>query len=377
MNDFNSVDSEERKKKSQMFLKKLESDLYFKSDYSGKLLSFDWLDKIEEACPFIDIIIRIPKIALIREEEIVKVERAKNITVASIKNLSRHTEYINKVDKKTSDVEPNKILNVRNEETYNIYENVFLYTLVHDMDKFIASKEKLLDNFELRESKLLEYTASTSTPNEKVNIALKLTSESLPISKIDDELKEELKAIKLRLKRVKEYLGSWEKSEMIKALNKAHVSFIKPPIKKTNLILKNPNFRVAVSLWEFLNNYDIEKKEDDRENPDQNSSDILRGFIDHSFLIDYFVMDSMTSYKREQKKNMAKYAVILLTEEIRRIVSLLLSSGYKITDEELLEIIAQEINREKNERFAGADDVKKKFKSALDEYLERVQDYLQ
>ena len=377
MNDFNSVDSEERKKKSQMFLKKLESDLYFKSDYSGKLLSFDWLDKIEEACPFIDIIIRIPKIALIREEEIVKVERAKNITVASIKNLSRHTEYINKVDKKTSDVEPNKILNVRNEETYNIYENVFLYTLVHDMDKFIASKEKLLDNFELRESKLLEYTASTSTPNEKVNIALKLTSESLPISKIDDELKEELKAIKLRLKRVKEYLGSWEKSEMIKALNKAHVSFIKPPIKKTNLILKNPNFRVAVSLWEFLNNYDLEKKEDDRENPDQNSSDILRGFIDHSFLIDYFVMDSMTSYKREQKKNMAKYAVILLTEEIRRIVSLLLSSGYKITDEELLEIIAQEINREKNERFAGAYDVKKKFKSALDEYLERVQDYLQ
>ena len=377
MNDFNSADSEDRKKKSQMFLKKLESDLYFKSDYSGKLLSFDWLDKIEEACPFIDIIIRIPKIALIREEEIVKVERAKNITVASIKNLSKHTEYINKVDKKTSDVEPNKILNIRNEETYNIYENVFLYTLVHDMDKFIASKEKLLDNFELRDNKLLEYTASTSTPNEKVNIVLKLMSESLPISKIDDELKEELKAIKLRLKRVKEYLGSWEKSEMIKALNKAHVSFIKPPIKKTNLILKNPNFRVAVSLWEFLNNYDLEKKEDDRENPDQNSSDILRGFIDHSFLIDYFVMDSMTSYKREQKKNMAKYAVILLTEEIRRIVSLLLSSGYKITDEELLEIIAQEINREKNERFAGADDVKKKFKSALDEYLERVQDYLQ
>ena len=377
MNDFNSVDSEERKKKSQMFLKKIESDLYFKSDYSGKLLSFDWLDKIEEACPFIDIIVRIPKIALIREEEIVKVERAKNITVASIKNLSKHTEYINKVDKKTSDVEPNKILNVRNEETYNIYENVFLYTLVHDLDNFIASKEKLLDNFELRDNKLLEYSASTTTPNEKVSIALKLTSESLPISKIDDELKEELKAIKLRLKRVKEYLGSWEKSEMIKPLNKAHVSFIKPPIKKTNLILKNPNFRVAVSLWEFLNNYDLEKKEDDRENPDQNSSDILRGFIDHSFLIDYFVMDSMTSYKREQKKNMAKYAVILLTEEIRRVVSLLLSSGYKITDEELLEIIAQEINRERNERFAGADDVKKKFKSALDEYLERVQDYLQ
>ncbi len=376
MDNFSIEVNEERQKKSKTFLNKLESDMHFNSDYPGDLLSFDWLDEIEKACPFIDIIVRIPKIALIREEEVVKIEKSKKITVASVKDLTKHTHYINKVDKKTDSVEPKKILDVRSEETFNIYENRFLYTLINDMDKFIYEKEKLLDNFAVRDNKSLEYTASTVTTNEKVNVEVKVVSESLPTSKVDDDIKEELKSIKARLKRVKEYIGSWQKSEMIKSLEKAHVSFIKPPIKKTNLILKNPNFRIAVTLWEYLNNYDYEDRDEEKDNIDNDGNDILKGFLDHSFLIDYFVMDSMTAYKREQKKNMSKYAVILLTEEIRRIVSLLLSSGYKITDEELLNMIAKEINKEKSERLVGVDDVKKKFKSALDEYLERVQDYL-
>ena len=376
MDNFSIEVNEEKQKKSKTFLNKLESDMHFNSDYTGDLLSFDWLDEIEKACPFIDIIVRIPKIALIREEEVVKIEKSKKITVASVKDLTKHTHYINKVDKKTDSVEPKKILDVRSEETFNIYENRFLYTLISDMDKFIYEKEKLLDNFAVRDNKSLEYTASTVTTNEKVNVEIKVVSESLPTSKVDDDIKEELKSIKARLKRVKEYIGSWQKSEMIKSLEKAHVSFIKPPIKKTNLILKNPNFRIAVTLWEYLNNYDYEDRDEEKDNIDNDGNDILKGFLDHSFLIDYFVMDSMTAYKREQKKNMSKYAVILLTEEIRRIVSLLLSSGYKITDEELLNMIAKEINKEKSERLVGVDDVKKKFKSALNEYLERVQDYL-
>lgn len=376
MDNFSIEVNEEKQKKSKTFLNKLESDMHFNSDYTGDLLSFDWLDEIEKACPFIDIIVRIPKIALIREEEVVKIEKSKKITVASVKDLTKHTHYINKVDKKTDNVEPKKILDVRSEETFNIYENRFLYTLINDMDKFIYEKEKLLDNFVVRDNKSLEYTASTVTTNEKVNVEVKVVSESLPTSKVDNDIKEELKSIKARLKRVKEYIGSWQKSEMIKSLEKAHVPFINPPIKKTNLILKNPNFRIAVNLWEYLSNYDYEDRDEEKDNIDNDGNDILKGFLDHSFLIDYFVMDSMTAYKREQKKNMSKYAVILLTEEIRRIVSLLLSSGYKITDEELLNMIAKEINKEKSERLVGVDDVKKKFKSALDEYLERVQDYL-
>ena len=118
------------------------------------------------------------------------------------------------------------------------------------------------------------------------------------------------------------------------------------------------------------------KNQDKKENDTDNGNDVLKGFLDHSFLIDYLVLDSLVPSKREQKKKMAKNAVLLLTEEIRRIVDLLLSAGIEITDEELLNMIAKEIKKDKSERLVGIDDVKKKFKNAMEEYLERAQEYL-
>ncbi len=374
MDNFKCEVEKEVKDRTDIFLKKLGSEMFFKSDYEGNLVSFDWIDVIEDACPYIDIIVRQPKIALIREENTVKIEKSKKITVASIKDLSKHTEYINKVDKKTKSVEPKKILDVRNEETYNIYENRFLYTLIDSLLKFVLEKEELLNNFELSDDKVLEYSAKTVTDFEKLDIELKVTSETLPTAKVDKKIKDEIKKIKARIKRIKEYISSWQRSEMYKALDKAHVSFIKPPIKKTNIILKNPNFRIAVKLWEYLLKF--EDDENKKENDTDNGNDVLKGFLDHSFLIDYLVLDSLVPSKREQKKKMAKNAVLLLREEIRRIVDLLLSAGIEITDEELLNMIAKEIKKDKSERLVGMDDVKKKFKNAMEEYLERAQEYL-
>lgn len=374
MDSFNIEISEDKSKKCQQFFKKLDSQMVFKSSFSGSLLSFDWLDEIENACPFIDIIIRIPKFALIREEEVVKIEKSKKITLDSVKDLSKHTNYINKADKKTNTVEPNKILDVRSEETFNIYENRFLYTLLYDLDKFLASKEKLLKNFDLKDNKILGYKGVTSTNEEKINIEVTMTSSSLATSNNNDAFKDDLKKIKERVKRVRQYISSWQKSDMMKALDAANISLVKPPLKKTNLILKNPNFRIAVTLWEYLNKYE-ENNESEKDNVNS-ESDVLKGFMNHAFLIDYMVLDSMSKYKREQKRNMVKYSIILLNEEIKRVVSLLSSCGYDISNEELLNLIAKEINKEKSDRLVGVDDVKKKFKSAFDEYLERVQENL-
>lgn len=373
------IEKDEKKlNKSRLFLEKLESDMEYKSLYNGDLISFDWLDEIEFACPYIDIIVRNPKLTLIQEENLVKVERSKRITVASVKDLAKHTQYIEDVDKKTNDVRPSKILDIRNEETFNIYENRFLYTLINDLERFVASKEKLLNNFELNKNKTLEYKASSLTTDEKVNIEVKVTSSSLPSKQEDKKLEEEINNAKKRLKKVKDYLSSWDRSEMVKALKKEHVNFVSPPLKKTNILLKNPNFRIAVRLWDIIRTYDLDKKDESKESDDNNSIDIMKSFLDHSFLIDYSVLDSMARLKRDEKKNMTKYATIILTEEINRVMTLLASCGYKTTEEELLSLIAKELKDEKKNRSVSvnADDVKKKFKSAMEEYLERTQKYL-
>ncbi len=355
------------------FLKNVDSEMDYRSLFQSDLLVFDWVDEMEFACPYIDIIVRNPKLTLIQEKNVVKVERAKRVNVDSVKNLAKNTHYINKI-KDDQSVEPKKILEVRNEETFNIYENRFLYTLIDDMARFIRDKEQILNHFELIENKRMEYAATTKAAGEKIHIEVAISSESLPNQKIDKKLEEEIKKVKKRLKRIKDYISSWYHSPMMKQLEREHVKPIKPPLKKTNITLKNPNFRIAARLWDFIRAYDLDEKENNQNNTNLNDSiELLKGFLDHSFFIDYSVLNSMNTQKRMQKKTMTEYALVILTEEVHRIVSLLLSSGVKITDEELLALIAKEIKAEKKERLVGSDDVKKKFQTAMDEYLERMQ----
>ena len=160
---FNKEYTEEARLTTNKFLHKLESEMSYESTYNGDVLSFDWLDQIEEACPRIDIIVRNAKVALVQEANVELIEKAKRITVESVKDLAKHTNFINKYDDATQTVEPGKILDIRNEETYNTYENRFLYTLYNQLVRFVLSKEEELNNFNVRDEKTLEYKAKTNS----------------------------------------------------------------------------------------------------------------------------------------------------------------------------------------------------------------------
>lgn len=361
---------------SKVFLKNTNSDMHFKSDFLGDSLSFEWMDEMEKACPFIDIIVRNPKMALVQEEMVVKVEKAKKITVASVKDLARHTNYISKLNEKTKDIEPKKILDIRNEETYNIYENRFLYSLIYTMNKFILEKEDLLNELEVNNKKVLEYKADTTTLKEKVDISLKITSTSIPNADTNKNIEEEIENIKQRIKRVKEYITSWQRSEMVKALDKAHITLINSQVKKTNIILKNPNFQIAVKLWDYLRNYYLNDTKNLKENFDTDGNNIIKVFLDRSFLMNYFVLDSIAASKKEQKEKLSKYAILMCAEEIDKIISLLMSLGIKIDENEFMRFISDEIKKQKKIQSSGSDAVKRKFKKEMDEYMERIKDYL-
>ena len=241
------------------------------------------------------------------------------------------------------------------------------------MTKFVAKKEKLIDSLENKNKKTLEYTASTNINGEHVDVRVKLNS-SLN-SKYEKD-KDALKELKERIKKVKQYLSIWSKSELIKSLQKARASFVVPPIKKTNLILKNPNFQIATRLWEFLYSYDLKDHNVEDEGLDTAGTNTLKDILNDSFLTQYFVLDSISDSKKEQKEQLSKYALIMLKQQVERSISLLLNCGVKITDEQILEMVAEVIKNEKNKKTVGKNDVKKKFKSIMDEYLENTQSYL-
>jgi ribosomal protein L24 len=357
-------------------MKRMSSGMHYKSELASDSMSFDWVSEIEFACPYIDNIVRNPRLTLINESDVVKIEKAKKITVDSVKDLSKHTQYIEKIDKETEEVHPSKIMILRREETFNTYENRFIYTLITNLSLFLIKREALLENFKTKNDKVLEYAASTNTGSERVDIQLKIGSKQMPKGKNDNDFEKEIDSIRKKLKRIKDYMAGWRRCEFIISLERAHVSPVIPPIKKTNMILKNPNFQIAMKLWEFLRSYDNDDSEGSKDGLDTAGNDILKGVLDDSFLMNYFVLNSISSSKKEQKEKLSKYAVVMISQQVQRIVSLLLNNGIKISDEEILSMVSNEIKKEKNKNLIGSNDVKKKFKSAMDEYLERTKDYL-
>jgi hypothetical protein len=366
--------SQNEKEKSEIFMKKINSNMHFKSELASESISLTWVNEIEFACPYIDNIIRNPRLALINESDVVKIEKARKITVDSVKDLSKHTHFIEKIDKVTNEVKPSKILILRREETFNTYENRFIYTLINNLSRFMIRKERLLENLDTQDDKILEYVATTNTDSERVRIELKISAKEIPQGQDSNDLENEITSIKIRVKKIRDYLSSWKRSEFISSLEKAHVAFIIPPIRKTNMILKNPNFQFAMKLWEFLQRYTDNESEGSKNNLDTTGDDILKSVLDDSFLMDYYVLDSISSSKREQKQKLTNYAIVMINQQVKRAISLLLNNGVQISEEEILGMVSNEIKNEKNQVLVGRTDVKKKFQSAMDEYLERIQD---
>ncbi len=359
-------------KRKESFVKNTTSEMYYTMNNSCDALNFEWLDKIEEACPFIDQIVRHPKLTLIKEEVVSTIERAKKITSESVKDLAKHSNYINDMDEETGDIRPSKILEVRNEETFNIYENRFLYTFIHDLQRFIFEREDELKNIILGNNKSLEYKAESIEDGEKINIELRISSEQKDNSSKDKNIDNLINKQLERIKAIKEFINSWFKSDMFKELDKLHVTFIKPPVKPTNIILKNPNFQLSVQMWEYIRNYGYNLDEKDKEALVSEGNDALKSLLDNSFLIDYFVMDSVSKRKREEKEKINNYSIILLADMIQRVINLLKINGKDIGEEELLSILLNQVKIEQESRLAGIEDIKKKFKSEINDYLEKA-----
>ena len=104
-------DEEEQMDPTDKFLNNLSSTLFVKRDYDMKEFNYEWVDKLEDVIPYIDNILRNPKRFIINDEEIVKVELAKRVTVESVIHLSQHTNLIQKIED-NGDVKPSKILNI-------------------------------------------------------------------------------------------------------------------------------------------------------------------------------------------------------------------------------------------------------------------------
>ena len=218
------------------FKNKTNSTLKVTSDYELVDSDTEWITIMEDTIRYIDNILRNPNRFIVNEEDIVKIELARRVTVESIKHLSRNTNLIQDYDKKTGDVKPSKILNINKEESYNTYENRFVYSLIQNMKGFIARKKSMgIKESSLRNDKVMEYNASSKLGDEQINVSMKLNSKlHSNTNKNSDGL-----TIPERIEKLELQISDLTNSEVYKTLAKLHVALVTSPIKKTNVILKN------------------------------------------------------------------------------------------------------------------------------------------
>ena len=130
--------------KNKKFYDSIDSSLYVTNEIDARTTNFEWLEIMEETIRYLDNILRNPNRFIINEEDIVKIELARRVTVESIKHLSKNTNLIQDYNKKTGDVKPSKILNINKEESFDTYENRFIYSLIKNMKFYIERKKRNL-----------------------------------------------------------------------------------------------------------------------------------------------------------------------------------------------------------------------------------------
>lgn len=366
---------EQIKERCDSFSKNIKSTMRLKSDLSSDINSLEWLELIEEVCPYLDNIVRAPKVALVSEAEVTKIEKAKKTSVDTVKNLSKHTDYIDKIDPETGDVLPSKLLVVFREETFNTYENRFIYTLILNLLRYLTEKEELLKDLKPKNEKSLEYSATTTNGKEKIKVDLKINTTPTNTLDEDNDLEKTLNSIKKRIEKMKKFVNSWLASELITSLEKQHAILVMPPIKKTNLILKNPNFQMATKLWNFL--YSVEESKNKNINGmDTKGNNLIRGILDSASLMDYYVIDSVSIDKKNQREKLCQYSLLMIMNQVQNAVNILLQCGIKISEQELLKLLSAEMDKKKNAAQIGSMDIKKKFQKEMDDYLSKKDQYL-
>ena len=223
-----------------------------KGKTNEKVIDMDWVVAFEDALPYIQKAIDEQRRFIKQVDNVVRIEKAKKITTDSVKHLAQHTNFIAKVENDM--VTPNNILTVEREESFEIYENRVLFTLINNALRFVNDKYKNLKQAPTDSYNEIKMKRKLSLNEQVVEFDINYVNES------HETRAEDLDVVDLntlsdfdRVRRIRQTLRDFLSTQLMQALSKT--TPVRPPLQQTNLLKKNPNFKKAVELWNFIESY--------------------------------------------------------------------------------------------------------------------------
>ena len=215
-----------------------------------KAIDVSWVEAIENGLVHVDNYLRHPMRTIEDVEEIVPIALSRKITVESVKHLAQHTDLIQSIDKKTGKITPSKILNVHKEESWATYENKFINTLIDRLYIFINIRyEKLAQVAKDEQVYTLAYNTSVDDgAGGRMHIEIKMSN----VTSLDT-VSANGYTVWQRVEKLKKILEGYKGSELCAKLGS---TYIRPPVMRTNAIMKNVDLKACLALWQYIESYE-------------------------------------------------------------------------------------------------------------------------
>ncbi|MGN0400158.1 MAG: DUF2357 domain-containing protein, partial [Blautia sp.] len=209
-----------------------------------------WLTTIEESLDAINEIIEKPRRFITTCEEVVPVALAKKITADSVRHLSMNTQFI--ASNEDGDIQPTRVLNVSTEESYDLYENRFIYHLIQRLVTFIDKRTDVIfwsTGDEIRNTLKMESKVDDAYEEIEYKIEMNIKNRQNFAENDSDNLQ-----VFMRIDRVRRLVMAMRNSSFCSLMTGC--AKVRSPIQRTNLMMKDSNYRTCYKLWQFLENYD-------------------------------------------------------------------------------------------------------------------------
>lgn len=215
-----------------------------------KVVDEEWISMIEDSLDAINTIIEKPRRFITTEEEVVPVSLAKKISADSVRHLSQNTQFLAPSD--DGGVHPTRILNVNTVETYDLYENRFIYHLIQRLLTFVDKRTDVIfwsTGNEIRNRFKMHSKIDDAYEEIEYNVEMTVKNRQSFAENDADNMD-----VFMRIDRVRRLVMALRGASFCQIMNGC--SAVRSPIQRTNLIMKDPNYRKCYQLWQFMERYD-------------------------------------------------------------------------------------------------------------------------
>ena len=355
--------------KAEDFLNRIESKLVMDVNKNSIVENSAWIDMLEFSIPHIEkaLIKQIKQI--VTEEEIIKIELIKKVTVESVKHLSKNVNFVDHIEPQSGDVIPKKILNAYKEETFLTYENKFLYSLIKLIEDFMYLRRKDQESeYKGKNQQKAKYEAKIKLKKEKIIAKFDYTTEMSENASRTEGTEERIRNLNQSIKTLKA-------TELYQILDSKRFPLIKGTLKMTNVLLKNVHFQYAVKLWNYLNEQIEMKNKSIKLNKEYEEKGLVKNLVDENIFLLHLIFQN----EKEEQKRKGQKKQAIEDKEMRKgltdsLIERLIDLNPDLTDAELKQMIADKYLKMKTKQTVSLKPIEDRFKERIEKYMEQVKE---